>query len=496
MTVLRAVSSCFFALLLSVATGAPPAKAAEFSFSNGPPCTLRIDGVLEPGDAARLAAFTADINRHPEEDIVLCLNSAGGDLSEAIALANMIDKDYWSTYVGPEDECLSGCALAFMMGREFAPDMPNDKIARRLHIDGRLGFHRPYLPEELAGQPTFGFAGSTFDEAVKTILDVVVLANRPRRGFDFPVIRSDLLERMFDTGRDNLFLIDTIEKAAKWGVQIDGADFSIPELTRERAQLACDNLPRWSRIDDVDTGYEFSRFEEPEVPDWLTYVIGDQDPISEYQHYCLFAAAEVDGTLRVYGCIHDGNNRFFFGGRPCNPDLFRQRDTPGGGAGLIPPRAFFPPDTSLTDLPRSTDAFIGSWDWLAKRRKVARRKCSIDDPSDEFATARTVIGPARFANIRATPSLNGEVVARVRPWSRIQIVANAPVYAGSEERRASCALACNPIDRNAVLDSVRSDESSLAAQLFETTCVVPNLVWWAVELNDGTRGYISAALFR
>jgi len=198
----------------------------------------------------------------------------------------------------------------------------------------------------------------------------------------------------------------------------------------------------------------------------------------------------------VYGCVHDGNNGFFFGGTPCSPALFHQEDVIGGGAGIIPLRAFFPSDMALSALPRDAAQHQGAWDWLGNRRQLAGLKCRIDRHDFGTHSTRTIIGPQSFANLRATPSLEGEIIAQVRPWTRVTIAQASPVFSGSTDRRNACALACIGIDQNTIADAVWDDQISPTAQTFIVDCVAPHHVWWLVRLDDGTEGYISASLLR
>ncbi|MCV2893435.1 lysozyme inhibitor LprI family protein [Lentibacter sp. XHP0401] len=126
--------------------GDPTAAGDVKSFATIP--HLRVEGPIEKGDADKLGAmlreekpnWTVDMFK----DIVVSFNSDGGDFYEGLAIADMISGLAAATFVGPDDRCLSSCAIAFLGGSAIVlrgiPSWPS----RYIHVDGVLGFHAPF----------------------------------------------------------------------------------------------------------------------------------------------------------------------------------------------------------------------------------------------------------------------------------------------------------------------------------------------------------------
>lgn len=76
----------------------------------------------------------ADVNAIAEFDHVLSLmlNSEGGSVRAAVQIGRIVRDRGWMTWVSPEGQCLSSCALIYIAG-----------VKRQ--NDGVVGLHRPYL---------------------------------------------------------------------------------------------------------------------------------------------------------------------------------------------------------------------------------------------------------------------------------------------------------------------------------------------------------------
>ena len=109
---------------------------------------IRLEGEIEPGDSNKLGLLLRealpDYNVDMFNNVVVSLNSDGGDFYEGLMLAGVSEDFAVSTYVGAGDRCLSSCAIAFLGGltnyvRGF-PKVPT----RYLHVEATLGFHSPF----------------------------------------------------------------------------------------------------------------------------------------------------------------------------------------------------------------------------------------------------------------------------------------------------------------------------------------------------------------
>lgn len=142
------------------------------TFSFGNYLHIRIDGPIVPGDVERFGALVGEKRDEIFDtlsggvnmtDVVVSLNSDGGDLYEGLKLSDAIGG--FATYVGKDDRCLSACAIAFLGGRVRVlrgyPEWP----ARYVHTAGTVGFHAPFsslsnnitIPE---GMPFTGALGN------------------------------------------------------------------------------------------------------------------------------------------------------------------------------------------------------------------------------------------------------------------------------------------------------------------------------------------------
>lgn len=118
----------------------------EFTFGDSP--HFRIEGQIEPGDSEKLSTLLREQLPNPNFDwsnnVVVSLNSDGGDFYEGLALADTIGGFGVMSFVGPGDRCLSSCAIAYMGGQNVMlrgmPAWP----ARYIHDEAIVGFHAPF----------------------------------------------------------------------------------------------------------------------------------------------------------------------------------------------------------------------------------------------------------------------------------------------------------------------------------------------------------------
>ncbi|MDO8370315.1 MAG: hypothetical protein Q7T39_00150 [Polaromonas sp.] len=115
----------FQLLLLSIC--ATSAFAADFSEGE---YGVRISGPIVKGDYARFREYLLDGPRFLRFSRVW-LSSPGGDVTEALKFANLFDKAFIPTWVGPMDTCASSCFIMWAGG-----------VERTVMSTGWLGVHR------------------------------------------------------------------------------------------------------------------------------------------------------------------------------------------------------------------------------------------------------------------------------------------------------------------------------------------------------------------
>ncbi len=307
------------ALLLGSCFGAAsPAHAADISLSNRPGCSIELRGPIVDGDAERLDAALAQAVRPPYDydcakyaDYAVCLDSQGGSFLEARKVAAVIHDQNFATRVDADAICTSACAFAFMAGHFVGEEGCND-LQRTLDIRGQLGFHAPFVllaPEaRVSGQVVNEF----LPEYNALLADFARLAAyRP----DFELtstVSFGLWSEFLATPPGEMYMIDTVEKAARWAIALDG----IPEtrlLSEDEQVQACVNQLAWmydersypATVDDA-LGSRWIQDESQAVA-FMQWYLGGM-----FRRDC-FIEAQDQPTPRVEYCIVDATTGMLLG---------------------------------------------------------------------------------------------------------------------------------------------------------------------------------------
>lgn len=163
----------------------------------------------------------------------ICLDSPGGSFLEALNIAKIIHALNWGTIVPKNATCESACALIFLAG-SFFTEGESVVADRHIHATAKLGFHAPslLLPES---------TDQLFDREVVMKAYKVAIQSMAviQQGVELLNLRSSLLAQMLITSPDEMFYIDTIEKAQRWHIGVYGTQ--IPSsIGGYQMQLACD----------------------------------------------------------------------------------------------------------------------------------------------------------------------------------------------------------------------------------------------------------------
>lgn len=234
------------------------AYGATITKSENDLCVLKLEGEILAGDFdqfQRLAAIEfKGVDGESSSADTICLNSPGGSLLEGVRLAEHFYKNGVGTVIGEDAECYSICAIMFMMGIAQGPEV--NFANRKLHITGRLGFHRPYLAldsDELVSARALPVA---HDMALESIMKILILANNHVPWSNSTMMRPDLVQAMLTHIGNDLYYIDTVEKAGRFEVELFG--YETPKsLTEEQAYYACENAFHWQvGLIGKDTDYQ------------------------------------------------------------------------------------------------------------------------------------------------------------------------------------------------------------------------------------------------
>ena len=170
----------------------------------------------------------------------ICLDSPGGKYLVGVNLASMFRQKGISTYVDRHASCLSACALAFMGGYEFQYSGEEQGPNRTIEVGAVLGFHAPYL--SVAKQNyTKDDIEAAYAFANLSIAKFLGLANRRGQFSAEPLFSSSLLQETLQKSPSEFYLIDTVAKAVRWNISIDGVALA-PKATGLSYIYACENF--------------------------------------------------------------------------------------------------------------------------------------------------------------------------------------------------------------------------------------------------------------
>jgi hypothetical protein len=127
------------------------APAASMPTQAGPPGmpTLRVTGMIEPGDADKLSAALRKItsltpSKSGAPIATVELSSMGGSLPDGFEIGMLMRKSGVMAVVRQRDLCMSSCALAFLGGNVHTP-FPVYPAECNLEIGGTVAFHNFFL---------------------------------------------------------------------------------------------------------------------------------------------------------------------------------------------------------------------------------------------------------------------------------------------------------------------------------------------------------------
>lgn len=185
--------------------------------------TVSVSGAIERGDSRKLSRVLGEHVGQKGYGISLLLNSEGGDLEEALKLADVIREKELGTEVEPKGRCMAECALMFMAGT--SETTIGAQTSRGMSRTAVIGFRPPRADSDT------GYAA-----AVSKILR---LASQRNSG-QHPLIDVALLREMMSTIGNDFYYIDTVGKASEFNIEIIDAA-GPPAIAKIEAKQACEN---------------------------------------------------------------------------------------------------------------------------------------------------------------------------------------------------------------------------------------------------------------
>lgn len=311
---------------------ASSALSAEIRKSTRETCVLSLEGEIVSGDFSRLVDIAAGeffgVDGESSARDTICLNSPGGNVTEGVKLAELFYKNGVGTVIDEGAECYSMCAIMFMMGIAQGPEVTF--VNRKLHITGKLGFHRPYLAlkeETLISTKALAVA---HDAALEDMSKIMLLANNPVPWSNSTMMRPDLIQEMLRHTGGDLFYIDTVEKAGRFEIELTGlpAQSNSPE---ERAYYACENSFHW-QVGLMKEPVDVRKFKKPVTQDGSVvkllktsngtryYFVTSSD--AGYSEAGCVIAVGIDG---LQGCGYNGMYNVLLGQGACTVENFNER---------------------------------------------------------------------------------------------------------------------------------------------------------------------------
>ncbi|SHJ26292.1 SH3 domain-containing protein [Shimia gijangensis] len=494
-------------LILTLCFVAPGAWAADLSVSGSDICQTRLSGQITKGDAETLRAWYIDKglfegNIHNE---ALCLDGPGGSLGEALKMSRFLYEFGIRTRLDKNATCLSACAVLFMMGTEYADHGSGDGLNadRRMHVTAQLGFHRPELRLPSGGSVDTEQLGRAYDLAIDTVLEFVRLANFASHSET--MIASDLIEVMMERKGENFFYIDTVGKAGRWNIGLEG--LTLPRAMDKQAALtACNNLAIW-QLRYIDDYNDYSYDDQPDYDEQVevltsskkSFVVFGDFGAMDHHHECIIRLSNFgDGFYELSACGFMDAEGVTIGERRCEDAGVADPMLETWSTDLVPlpdgsRLALLPPGTRLIQA----DSVARNLELRAVNAEKARDEglLSFRTRCSGLVMSAQIRGVTSFTNLRSSPGFDGEVVAQIALGERVTpISSEEESFIMAEGASEACRSSCEWMGPGpGGLKALYGTASGLGDI---NQCFEDNLIWYHVETQSGQQGYLSGKFLR
>lgn len=357
-------------------TGAGPLPSELTQVEPRFDCTHLFEGPFEAGDAAAIIAAAPDI---------LCLDSPGGSLAEALTLTAWMKGNALGTKITKGARCLSACALVFMAGSRFPIEGRSAFFWRVLEPGAQLGFHAPSLtvPDGIYSEETVTEAYNVSNRSISRIIADLAM----RSDLTGAAMPLSLLGEMLATPPQEMLVLRTVDQAGRWDISLAVAPGDWPPSSEELAQI-CVNAQAWAN--DLSA-----------IQDWR--------PV--FQNW---AAESTDTSIRGFVLLNeitsDGCAMTVDRTRTANPLMMEM--TYEGIAGFKPVMRFAP-ETLLADLPPDTRPVERGVCRVKRGAAVTdRERCTETRSQDGDAVLRRYVWPSGAETVisdtpRGPTTING-----------------------------------------------------------------------------------------
>jgi hypothetical protein len=246
-------------------------------------CDIVLDGDVEQGDAASLEAKSKPIIETMNSfTFFLCLRSTGGDLREAVKIAQFVlatQRPSIATVIEDGQTCASACAIIFLAGN--APARVGAFPQRFLHPRGRLLYHSTrvdlskFSDAELLAfltKPTTdprGLKGKIVDlyrDGLRDVQSVIATFQSfiyEREDLGDRWVRPSLFLEMFAQEPDEWICVDNVDAVGRWNIQVYGYQPPKPPKKQNYSNV-CQSAYQW-RSDQFAVDAEIDLDDEGEL---------------------------------------------------------------------------------------------------------------------------------------------------------------------------------------------------------------------------------------
>jgi hypothetical protein len=207
-------------------------------------CNIQLSGAIVAGDADKLERILdAHGGDHDDRNHVICLDSNGGSLTEAIKIGRILAERVVGTVVAADSDCLSACAIVFMHGT--VQNFDTTEASRILHPTGRLGFHAPSLELGTSGTTVpVDVVTLAYSAAVAVIADLAETGNTVGTATEqeIPVLPLSLFTTMLRTPPSTFQYVNTVDELLAWGIQLPNGSYQLDNVDFSQAfYQICEN---------------------------------------------------------------------------------------------------------------------------------------------------------------------------------------------------------------------------------------------------------------
>jgi hypothetical protein len=330
-------------------------------------CDLVLEGDVKEGDMQSLKrSFEAIEGSMNSFSFFLCLRSSGGDLREAVKIAEFVletQRPSIATVVEDGQTCASACAIIFLAGN--APARVGAFPQRFLHPRGRLLFHSPRLdlskftekglldfltapsadPRGLKGKVVDLYKDGLLD--VQSVISTFQKFTYQREDLGDRWVRPSLFLEMLAQDPDEWICVDNVDAVGRWNIQVYGYQVTRLMQKQDYANL-CTGAYHW-RADRFAAGSsDLELTGDLKIPAPATKLAGRNKSNTTFNRRFTLP---FQAPLSPLTCVIELNNAALTADATVGVFLIKDEGSEIGEIQAPAPLAFSPADLLLRDLP-------------------------------------------------------------------------------------------------------------------------------------------------